>query len=284
MAKIGLVMEGGAMRGLFTAGVMDVLLENGIEFDGGIGVSAGAAFGCNYVSKQPYRVLRYNLRYCKDWRFCSLASLLLTGDLYGAEFGYYTIPEQYDLFDYETFAKNPMEFYCVATDLRTGQAAYHKFLDCRGEDMLWMRASASLPIAARPVEVDGRLLLDGGLTDSIPLQFFEKIGYGRNVVILTRALSYRKEPMKNMPLIRFALRKYPLAVQAIERRYQMYNEEIRYIRERERSGEVFVIRPFAELHIGSVCRDRSELRRVYRLGHRAAEERIEALKRWMLTK
>ena len=281
MGKTGLVMEGGAMRGMFTAGVMDVLLENGIEFDGAIGVSAGAAFGCNYVSKQPHRVLRYNLRYCQDWRFCSLASLLLTGDLYGAEYGYHTIPEQYDLFDFDTFAKNPMEFYCVATDLETGQAAYHRFTDCRGDDMLWMQASASLPIAARPVEVDGKKLLDGGLTDSIPLQFFEKNGYERNVLILTRAISYRKEPMKNMPLIRLALHKYPLAVQAIERRYLMYNDEIRYIREREKSGEAFVIRPFAELHIGSVCRDRSELRRVYNHGRRAAEERLAALKEWM---
>ena len=281
MGKLGLVMEGGAMRGMFTAGATDVLMENGFTFDGGIGVSAGATFGCNVVSKQPHRAYRYVRRFCKDWRFVSLASLVLTGDLYGAEYGYHTIPEKYDKFDFETFEKNPMEFYCVASDLITGQPVYHRFLDGRGDDMLWMRASASLPLAARPVHAGGRILLDGGLTDSIPLAYFESIGYDKNVVILTRPLSYRKSPMKGMTAIRMSLRRYPRIVEAIERRPVMYNEEIAYIRRQEQAGKAFIIRPFAEVNIGAVCHDRKELKRVYEMGRRAAEERLDELKKFL---
>ena len=281
MGRLGLVMEGGAMRGMFTAGVTDVLMENGIEFDGGIGVSAGAAFGCNYVSRQPHRVIRYNLRFCKDMRFCSVASWILTGNLYNATYGYNTIPEKYDLFDYDEFKSNPMEFYSVATDLESGQPVYHKYTDCKGEDMLWLRASASLPIASKPVRARGRVLLDGGLTDSIPLRYFESIGYERNVVIATRSKSYRKKPTKGMLAIRLALKDYPLAIKAIENRHNMYNEEVKYIFEAEKAGRAFVIRPFAELNIGSVCRDREELKRVYKHGRRAAKERLDELKAWL---
>lgn len=283
MGKTGLIMEGGAMRGLFTAGVMDVLLENGITFDGGIGVSAGAAFGCNYVSRQTGRVLRYNLRFCQDWRYCSLLSWIVTGDMYGAEFAFRTVPEKYDIFDADAFEKNPMEFYCVATDLVTGRAVYHKFTDCRDKDVTWLQASASLPIFARPVKVDGRVLLDGGLTDAIPLAYFESIGYDRNVVILTRPLSYRKEPLgkATMAAVELALRRYPLAVQSIRDRYRMYNDEVHYIRQREEEGSAFVIRPFAEVNIGSVCHDRKELRRVYGMGRKSAEERLDALREFL---
>ena len=245
------------------------------------GTSAGAAFGCNYVSKQPYRARRYVVRFCKDYRFCSIASWILTGDLYGAEYGYRTIPEKLVPFDYDTFEKNPMEFFCTATDVYTGQAIYHKLKNARGEDGLWIQGSASMPIASRPVSVGGRLVLDGGLSDPIPLRFLEHRGYRKNVVILTRSLRYRKVPMKGMPMIRLALRNYPAVIRAIETRHNLYNEQIRYIREREAAGDVFVIRPFAEVGIGATCHDRKELKRVYEMGRTAATERLEALKRWM---
>lgn len=282
--KYGIVMEGGAMRGLFTLGVTDVLMENNIEFDGGIGVSAGAGFGCNYVSKQPHRAYRYIRRFCKDWRFASFRSLALTGDLYGSQFIYYDIAEELDPFDFDMFRDNPMEFYAVATDLYSGQAVYHKFTDGRGDDMLWMRGSASLPIVSKPVRtMDGRLLLDGGLTDAIPLKYFEKRGYNRNLVILTRPKTYRKPPVsKSMStMIRWNLRHYPNAVRAIERRHNMYNSTLEYIRKKEKSGDIFIIEPPYEVGIGPVSHDRSELKRVYMMGRAEGTKRLEALKKWM---
>ncbi|MBR1629221.1 MAG: patatin family protein [Lachnospiraceae bacterium] len=279
--KCGLVMEGGAMRGMFTAGVTDVLMEEGITFDAGVGTSAGAAFGCNFVSKQPYRARRYVVRFCKDYRFCSLMSLILTGDLYGSEYGYHTIPENLDKFDYEAFEKNPMEFFCTATDVLTGQAVYHRFSDCRGDDALWLEGSASMPLVSRPKQVNGRALLDGGITDPSPLAFLEKQGYERNVVVLTRSLSYRKKPMKGMAAVSLALRKYPAIVRALETRHDLYNAQVRFIRQREAEGKAFVIRPFAEVNIGATCHDRAELKRVYGMGRQAATERMSALKEWM---
>ena len=157
------------MRGLFTAGVMDVFLENNITFDGAVGVSAGAAFGCNYKSKQIGRVLRYTTRFCNYWKFCSFRSWFLTGDVFGAKFCYYDIPMIHDVFDEETYKNNPMKFYVVATDINTGEAVYHDLQSCEGDNMEWLRASASQPVFSRPVKIGGSKYLDGCMKDSIPL-------------------------------------------------------------------------------------------------------------------
>jgi predicted patatin/cPLA2 family phospholipase len=171
--KTGLVLEGGAMRGLFTAGALDVFMERGITFDGLIGVSAGACFGCNYKSGQIGRVIRYNKRFARDPRYCSWRSLFTTGDLFGAEFCYRELPKKLDVFDAAAFEANPMEFHIVATDAATGKPVY-KRLDRADDTALdWIRASASMPIVSRPVEIDGRKYLDGGLSDGIPLKYFE---------------------------------------------------------------------------------------------------------------
>ena len=143
------------MRGMFTCGVLDVFMENGISFDGAAGISAGAAFGCNIKSRQAGRAIRYNKKYCTDPRYCSFRSLIKTGDLFGGEFCYRTIPQELDPFDYKTFAENPMEFYAGAVDVKTGKVVYHKFTDCGDTDMLWLQASASMPLVSRPVRVDG---------------------------------------------------------------------------------------------------------------------------------
>jgi predicted patatin/cPLA2 family phospholipase len=172
--KLGIVLEGGAMRGLFTAGVLDVLMENGIVCDGMVGVSAGATFGCNYKSKQIGRTLRYNLKYCRDKRYCSFSSLIKTGDLYGADFCYRQIPNELDIFDTKAFLENPMEFYIVCSDIDSGKPLYYKYEKSDDRDLEYMRASASMPLVSRIVEIDGKRLLDGGMTDSIPLQFSEK--------------------------------------------------------------------------------------------------------------
>jgi len=198
--KIGLVLEGGGMRGMYTCGILDVLMNEGIEFGGAAGVSAGAAFGCNYKSRQPGRALRYNKRFAGDPRYSGLRSLLRTGNLFNAEFCYHVVPTEYDVFDTATFASNPMAFYAVCMDVDTGKAVYHRCTDGGYTDLEWIRASASMPIVSRVVEIDGHRYLDGGLADNIPLEFMQQQGYARNVVILTQADDYRKQQSRAMPL------------------------------------------------------------------------------------
>lgn len=270
-------MEGGAMRGMFTAGVTDVMMENGITVDGAIGVSAGAAFGCNYKSNQPGRVIRYNSKYCRDPRYAGLRSLIKTGNLFGAEFCYVEIPQKLDIFDEEAFIKNPMEFYVVCTDIETGEVIYHRCGESENE-LEWFRASASLPLASKPVEADGKKLLDGGIADSIPLKYFESIGYNKNIVLLTQPKGFVKQKNKLVPIIRKALKEYPKVAELLSNRHNDYNETIAYIEEREKSGDILVIRPPVALNIKPVCRDPEELRRVYNIGRKTAEEMLEQIK------
>lgn len=279
--KKGLILEGGAMRGLFTAGVTDVMMENGVDFDGMIGVSAGACFGCNYKSRQIGRTLRYNTRYCNDPRYCSFRSLIRTGDLYGVDFCYLEIPERLDPFDYDAFRENPMEFYVVCTDVQTGEASYHRLTHGRDEEMLLIRASASMPLVSRIVEAGGKRLLDGGIADSIPLKYFESIGYDRNVVILTQPEGYVKEKNSMLPLMRAALRKYPRVIDAIANRHIMYNETTAYVKAREQAGAAFVIRPKAKLEVGHVEHDPDKLRAAYAHGREVGMENMRAMKAFL---
>lgn len=278
MKKRGLVLEGGAMRGLFTSGILDVMMEAGIEPDGLIGVSAGAAFGCNYKSRQPGRAIRYNKRYARDKRYCSWLSWLKTGDLYNAEFGYHIIPKIYDVFDDKAFEQNPMEFYAVCTDVETGLPVYKKLEESTHLTYDWIRASASMPLASKVVELEGMKVLDGGVADSIPLQFFESIGYDRNVVILTQPEGYVKEHNRLMLLMRIALRKYPKMIEALDQRHIMYNRQLDYVRQAEREGRCIVIRPDAKLPIGHISHDPEEMQRVYELGRDTGLRNIDRLK------
>ena len=207
--KTGLILEGGAMRGLFTCGVLDVLAENHIRFDGAAGISAGAVFGCNFKSGQIGRAVRYNKAYCRDRRYCSLWSLVTTGDLYGADFCYRELPDVLDPFDRAAFRADPMEFWIGATDAESGRCLYHLCTDGGEADMLWMRASASMPALSRPVEVDGLRLLDGGIVDPVPYAHMEALGYDRNVIVLTQPRAYRKERAKGLPLMRLLRRRTP---------------------------------------------------------------------------
>ena len=270
MAKNGLVMEGGAMRGMFTAGVIDVFMECGVTFDGAIGVSAGATFGCNLKSKQAGRAIRYNKRFCRDWRYCSLKSLIKTGDLYGADFCYNQIPNVLDIFDIQTYRDNPMPFYIVASDCVTGQPVYKELKNCDANELTWMRASASMPLASHVVCVDGYKLLDGGMTDSIPLAYFEGIGFNKNVVILTQPRDYQKGPNKLIGLMRLCLKKNPAIVDAMAKRHEVYNQEKAYVFDREKAGATFVICPDEDLGISRTENDPDELQRVYHKGRQVA--------------
>lgn len=274
----GLILEGGALRGLFSAGVMDVMMENGIGFDGLIGVSAGAAFGCNYKSQQPGRVIRYNKRYAHDWRYCSVRSLLKTGDIFGAEFDYHTLPNELDKFDVDVFDKSPMEFYAVCTDLNTGEPVYKLLMHHGYEFNEWIRASASMPLASRIVEVEGRKLLDGGIADSIPLKFFEQQGYDKNVVVLTQPEGFVKKPNPLMPLIRLQLHRYPKFLKAAAERHIMYKAETEYVLQQEKAGSAFVIRPESVLPIKHITHDPDLMQKVYEDGRRVMLSRLTELK------
>ncbi len=279
--KTGLVMEGGAMRGMFTCGVLDVLMERGVTFDGAAGVSAGAVFGCNYKSRQAGRPIRYNKRFCRDPRYCSFRSLLSTGDLFGADFCYRELPEELDPFDRETFAANPMEFWVGAADVRTGRILYHRCDNGDRRDVEWIRASASMPLVSRPVEAEGYLLLDGGIVEPVPLTFMEKRGYDRNVLILTRARGDRKKPSPFLLPMRAALGAYPKVAEALELRPWRYNAIMEEIDRREEAGELLVIRPPEDPGIGRTEKDPKELERVYRMGREEALKRLEAVKAWI---
>ncbi len=279
--KTGLVLEGGAMRGIFTAGVTDIMMENGIDFDGVIGVSAGAAFGCNYKSKQNGRAIRYNLKFCNDKRFCSIQSLIKTGDMFGAEFCYHELPSKHDIFDTKTFEENPQEFYVVCTDVITGKPVYKRLDKAEYNDLEWIKASASMPLASRIVEIDGYKLLDGGISDSIPLAYFQKIGYEKCVVILTQPKGYIKTPSKSIYAAKLMLRKYPELIKTLENRPEVYNKQVKYIRNEEKKGNVFVIAPEEKLPVNRVEHDADKLRAVYEIGRKIGKNRLNDLKAFL---
>lgn len=277
MTKKGLILEGGAMRGLFTAGVMDVLMENGVEFDGIIGVSAGAAFGCNYKSGQIGRALRYNIKYCRDKRYCGVNSLLKSGNIYNTDFCYGEVPLSLDKFDFDAYLKNPAEFYVVCTDVESGRPVYHKYTGAEDSGFDWIRASASMPLVSQIVNIDGKKLLDGGISDSIPVKYFESIGYNKNVAVLTQTKEYRKGKNRMMPLIRRRYKMYPKLIEVAENRFLMYNAQKEYVSKREAEGELFVIRPDEPIPVGRVEKNPKKLKLAYDIGRSTANKKLDGL-------
>lgn len=276
--KKGLVLEGGAMRGLWTAGITDVMMEHDIWPDGLIGVSAGAAFGCNYKSRQIGRAIRYNMRFAKDSRYSGIRSLLTTGDYFNAEFDYHIVPKQYEIYDDDAFNRNPMEFIVVCTDVETGEAVYKPLTEANYDTYEWIRASASMPLVSKVVNIHGCKLLDGGVADSIPLAYTESIGYDRNVVVLTQPLGYQKEHNRLMPLMRFALRRYPEMIKALDYRHIMYNKQLEYVAQAEREGRCLVIRPDTKIPIGHISHNPQQMQHVYQIGRAIGERYIERIK------
>ena len=282
--KTGLILEGGAMRGIFSAGVMDVMMENGIRFDGIIGVSAGAAFGVNYKSGQIGRAIRYNAKYCLDKRYCGIGPLLKTGNLFNTDFCYGEVPLKLDIFDFDAFEKDPTTFYITCTDVESGKPVYHEYTGRKDHGFDWIRASASLPLVSQIVEIDGAKLLDGGISDSIPVAYFESIGYSKNVVILTQPQNYRKEKNRMLPLIRMKYRKYPNLIKALENRHLMYNAELDLIAKQEKRGELFVIRPDSPLPVKRAEKDPAKLKACYEIGRQTVEKELARLIAFMKAK
>lgn len=293
--RTGLILEGGAMRGLFTAGVLDVFMENNIKFDGAIGVSAGAVFGCNYKSHQIGRAIRYNKKYCRDKRYVSFMAWLKTGDLYPVEFCYKTLPWELDLFDQKAYQENPMDFYVTVTDAISGKPHYVKCNNGDESDIEWMRASASMPVFANVVKIQGDKRIrngeadsageydsslsgeysDGGTSDSIPLKYFESIGYDRNVVITTQPKEYRKKKYKGLPVIKLLLKKHPNLYKAMENRHIMYNETVDYINKQEEDGKIYVIRPTVKLKVKPAEKNPEMLELAYQDGRTQGEKYIK---------
>jgi len=277
--KTGLVLEGGAMRGMYTAGVLDVLYERGIRFDAVMGVSAGAVFGPNFLSGQLGRVIRYNKRFIRDKRYQGLGCLLKTGDLFSRDFAYSQVPRQLDVFDDEAFKASGVPFYAVLTDLETGLPEYMQVKSVF-EDMDILRASASMPFVSRPVEIRGRRYLDGGVADSVPFDAMEKLGCQKRVVVLTRDMDYRKGPMPGLP-IKLAYRHHPRFRDQLLRRHMVYNDSIARLKALEAQGQVFVIRPSRPIEISRVERDPEKLQQVYDLGLRDGRAILPALENYM---
>jgi len=277
--KTGLVLEGGAMRGMYTAGVLDVFMEQGIGFDGVIGVSAGAICGCSFVSGQAGRTIRYNKKYCTDKRFMSFYNFFRTGDLVDEQFCYHEIPEVLDVYDNEAFLKSETDFYVTCTNLETGKAEYILMKDMY-KDIDYLRASASMPYVSRIVEKDGMKLLDGGCSDSIPLQVFMEMGFEKNVVVLTRPEEYRKKPEKK-GLAKLIYRKYPKFVKRLEGRPKEYNQAVEDVLQLEKEGKCFVIRPKRPLEIGRMSHDVKEIIRTYERGRSDAFDCLEQMKAWL---
>ena len=268
------------MRGMFTCGILDVFLEQGLTFAAAAGISAGAVFGCNFKSRQAGRPIRYNKKYCRDPRYCSFRSLFTTGDLYGADFCYRELPDILDPFDRETFKANPLRFYAGATDVATGGCVFHLCEDGGEEDMRWFRASASMPVVSRPVPIGGREYLDGGIADAVPYRYMESLGYTRNVIILTQPRGYRKKKTSTILLKPF-LRKYPKLLEAMERRPDMYNRQMEELDRMEASGSALVIRPPEPLNIGHTEKNPGELERVYQIGRQTALSRLPEVRAWL---
>ncbi len=283
MAKVttGIVLEGGGHRGIYSAGVLDALAEDGIGVDGVIGASAGAIHGASFASGQTGRSIRYTEKYCADPRYMGLRSLLRTGDLFNADFCYREIPEVIDPYDHDALEKSPISLHVVCTDAVSGSPVYHRCETLRGGEIDWLRASASMPLAARMVDIEGKKLLDGGVSDSIPLGAFERMGYARNLVVLTQPVGYRKKPTKAMPLIRASLGKYPALVRAMETRHVEYNRALDEIERRARESEIFVIRPSTPVDCGRTERDAAKIRALYELGRADANAKLAEIRRFL---
>ena len=277
--RVGLVLEGGAMRGMFTAGVLDVFMENNIKVTDIVGVSAGTLFGINYVSKQPKRALRYNLRYINDNRYMSIKSLMRTGNLINKDFTYYKLPFQLDVFDNKTFKQSDINFFATVTNIETGEAEYIKIEDAF-KQMETLRATSALPFISEIIEINGKKYLDGGIANSIPVDYFEKQNYDKIIVILTRPIDYRKKKSTGVQF-KVAYSKYPKLIEKLENRYQDYNDTVERIVELEKKGKVLVIRPDEEITIKRLEKDTDKLQHVYDLGIKNGKESIERVKNYL---
>lgn len=282
MAKVGLVLEGGAMRGLYTAGVLDVMMENNIDIDGIVGTSAGALFGVNYFSRQKGRAIRYNMKYLNDKRFISKKSLFLTGNIINKDFAFYKVTKELDPLDNQAFIENNKEYYATATNVETGKPEYFKITDPINQ-LEELRATSAMPFASKLIELNGKKYLDGGISDSIPLIKCQELGFDKIIVILTQPLDYRKEKIssKKLKLVHLKYKKYPNLIRTMENRHNDYNEIIEKIIDLENKNEIFVIRPSKPLKIAILEKNPEKLEEIYNIGINDCKKIIKDLKEYL---
>lgn len=280
MVDAGLVLEGGGMRGVYTAGVLDYFIDRGLYFKNCYGVSAGATQCCSYLSKQRGRAFKINADYMKDKRYASFSNLIKEGNYFGRDFTMNILPNQLELYDYETFKSTGANFFSVATDCKTGKAAYLKVEDMRKDiDKIW--ASCTLPLLSKMVNIEGKEYLDGGVSDSIPVGRAIKDGNSKVVVILTREEKYRKTPNKLIGLIKLKYRNYKGLVRAMENRHTRYNKRLAKITELEKQGKIFVIRPKKQVEVGRLEKDEGKMRALYDCGYEDAKACYDELVRYL---
>ncbi|MDL2233372.1 patatin family protein [Ruminococcaceae bacterium OttesenSCG-928-L11] len=276
MIQAGLILEGGGMRGAYTAGVLDCFLEEGIAFPSIYGVSAGACHACSFLSGQKGRALRTVTDYSRDKNYAGLYSLLKTGDFFGVQMIYRDIPQRLIPFDYDAFVANPAHFYVTVTNLVTGEPEYWDAADLR-TDMIYVQASSSLPLLSRTVTIDGKPYLDGGIADSIPLARSILDGNRQNVVVLTRHKGYRKTSTSMKTLMRMKYRQYPAFVQRMCSRHIQYNNDLDLVEAEEASGNALVIRPQKPVEIGRLEKDPAKLKALHREGYEDAKACLDKL-------
>ena len=268
--KIGLVLEGGGHRGIYTAGVLDIFAENKISFDGVMGVSAGCVHGASFLSGQIGRSIRYTTKYCDNSNYMGIGSLITTGNFFNEKFCYYDLPETLDPFDNDSFDKNQTQFFAVCTDVKTGSAIYHECETLKGEKIKWLQASASMPLVSKVIKIDDNLLLDGGIADSIPIKKMQELGFEKNIVILTQEAGYRKNPNSLLPIIKLVYKKYPKLIEAIENRHIIYNQQLEFLEEQEKLGNVIIIRPSEKPTASRTEKDKEKILETYNLGKKDA--------------
>lgn len=280
--RLGLVLEGGAMRGIYTAGVLDVFLEAGIMPDVVVGVSAGALHGCSYVAGQKGRSIRYYRKYRNDKHFMGLYSLLTTGDVVGTKFCYEDIPLRLDPFNEAAFEKAPVDFYVTVTNVRTGKPEYILCDELKvGSKMDVIRAGASMPLCSKMVEWNGNLYLDGGVSDSIPYAKMKEFPLPQKHCSADPARRILETARAAMAPFEAMYRKYPAFVEAMRGRDQMYNTEVCAVEQAAKQGDVFLIRPSKLLHVGRMEHDIEVLNAQYELGRQDARNQMDAMREWM---
>ena len=276
MYQAGLVLEGGGMKGVYTAGVLDFFLDKGIEFSSVYGVSAGACHMCSYLSKQRGRALDVSVDYLDTRRYCSVESLLTTGDLFHVNTCYHLIPEYLYPYDYTAFKQYQGRAFSVATDIATGRPVYFRIRDMKA-DIDKIRASASLPLVSRNVKIGDSYYLDGGISDSIPLQQSVIDGNRKNVVVMTKEVGYVRKPSSKLGLVKVRYARYPKVYELMASRHTNYNEQLEYIERQQELGNAFVIRPKTASSVARVEKDTKKLRALYQQGYDEAADCYEEL-------
>lgn len=280
MVQAGLVLEGGGMKGIYTAGVLDFFMEKELYFANCYGVSAGAIQLCSYISKQHKRGYRTSLDYLGNKNYCGIGSLLTTGDFFNAKMCYDDIPNKHDPYDYKTAAKFEGNAYAVVTNIRTGEAEYMPMREMH-RDILAVRASASLPLLSRNVKIGDEYYLDGAMADSIPLRRSMADGNQKNVVILNKEVGFIRKPSSHLGLMKLKYKKYPKVYELMANRHNMYNETIAFMEEEEKAGRVFVIRPKVASNVGRIEQDRDKLEALYYTGYEDAKNCYESLMKYL---